>query len=172
MIPTWQGKDTIFWSNLSIFFAVNEKRSIFVGKNDMPAHDFYHQTVKIALEKDGWTITHDPYIVTFFDTVSNIDLGAEKVIAAEKESEKIAVEIKSFLSNSFTYEFHGALGQYLNYTLALRKNEPNRLLFLAIASAIYEQYFQRQSIQEVLKTFNIKLIIFNSENQTIEQWKP
>ncbi len=26
----------------------------------MPARDFYHDAVKNALTKDGWTITHDP----------------------------------------------------------------------------------------------------------------
>ena len=26
----------------------------------MPAKDIYHDTVKNALIKDGWTITHDP----------------------------------------------------------------------------------------------------------------
>ena len=25
------------------------------------AKDIFHETVKKALEKDGWTITHDPY---------------------------------------------------------------------------------------------------------------
>lgn len=25
------------------------------------AKDFFHNTVKTALQKDGWTITHDPY---------------------------------------------------------------------------------------------------------------
>ncbi len=28
----------------------------------MPARDIYHDTVRNALEKDGWTITHDPVI--------------------------------------------------------------------------------------------------------------
>ncbi|WP_445304883.1 element excision factor XisH family protein [Microcoleus sp. S36b_A4] len=27
----------------------------------MPARDIYHQVVKQALIKAGWTITHDPY---------------------------------------------------------------------------------------------------------------
>ena len=28
----------------------------------MPVKDIYHDTVKNALIKDGWTITHDPLI--------------------------------------------------------------------------------------------------------------
>ncbi len=27
----------------------------------MPAKDIYHETVKNAMLKAGWTITHDPY---------------------------------------------------------------------------------------------------------------
>ncbi len=27
----------------------------------MPAQDLYHNIVKNALLKDGWTITHDPF---------------------------------------------------------------------------------------------------------------
>lgn len=50
-----------------------------------------------------------------------IDLGAEKLLAAEREGEKIAVEIKSFLSPSAITDFHLALGQFLNYRTALRK---------------------------------------------------
>nr|WP_283752496.1 element excision factor XisH family protein [Roseofilum acuticapitatum] len=29
----------------------------------MSAKDVFHDTVRIALEKDGWTITHDPLFI-------------------------------------------------------------------------------------------------------------
>jgi hypothetical protein len=29
----------------------------------MPAKDIFHDAVKIALQKDGWTITHDPLFI-------------------------------------------------------------------------------------------------------------
>jgi hypothetical protein len=46
----------------------------------------------------------------------SIDLAAEKLIAAEREGEKIAVEVKSFLERSSAIsEFHTALGQFINY---------------------------------------------------------
>ena len=59
----------------------------------MPARDLYHDAVKNALVKDGWTITHDPFIVEIEGDRLYIDLGAERVIAAEKGTRKIAVEI-------------------------------------------------------------------------------
>lgn len=66
------------------------------------AKDIYHQLVREALEKDGWTITHDPYILKkkLLGAKLEIDLGLEKIITAEKGIEKIAVEVKSFIEES------------------------------------------------------------------------
>jgi XisH protein len=86
------------------------------------AKDIFHKTVRTALEKDGWLITNDPYKLKVLETNYDIDLGAEKLLAAEKGNQKIAVEIKSFIKLSFAHEFHGALGQYLNYASYNYKN--------------------------------------------------
>jgi hypothetical protein len=66
----------------------------------MPAKDIYHNTVRTALEKDGWTITNDPLTLEIGDRSLFVDLGAEKILAAEKQGRKIAVEVTSFLSVS------------------------------------------------------------------------
>ncbi len=63
----------------------------------MPTHDLFHDAVKHGLTKDGWTITADPLIVEFSGHDMYIDLGAEKLIAAEKDNQQIAVEVKSFI---------------------------------------------------------------------------
>ncbi len=63
----------------------------------MPARDLFHGKVRVALEKDGWTITADPYTLVWGKDSLFVDLAAERFIAAEKENEKIAVEIKSFI---------------------------------------------------------------------------
>ena len=65
------------------------------------AKDVFHYLVKEVLIEDGWTITHDPYSFEKWDSEWEIDLGAEKIIAAKKENRKIAVEVKSFLATSF-----------------------------------------------------------------------
>ena len=85
----------------------------------MPRFDKYHEAVKNALIKDNWTITDDPLKLTYGGVNMLIDLGAEKLIAAQKDSEQIAVEVKSFISESAISEFHTSLGQFLNYRLAL-----------------------------------------------------
>jgi hypothetical protein len=83
------------------------------------ARDIFHDGVKRALKKAGWRITHDPLSLQIGGVEMYIDLGAEQLIAAEKDGEKIAVEIKSFVAVSAIHEFHLAIGQYRNYQLAL-----------------------------------------------------
>lgn len=66
----------------------------------MPQYDIYHDTVKRALQKDGWKITHDPFILRHGRKRVYADLGAEQLISAEKGSKKIVVEVKSFIGPS------------------------------------------------------------------------
>ncbi|MGB7519411.1 MAG: element excision factor XisH family protein, partial [Spirulinaceae cyanobacterium] len=81
----------------------------------MPARDTYHNKAKTALLVDGWTITHDPLRLECGNKDFYVDLGAMKLIAAEKEERKIAVEIKSFVGKSDIEELEKALGQYVLY---------------------------------------------------------
>lgn len=92
----------------------------------MSAQDIVHQAVRSALIKDGWQITDDPLTIQFEDVRLFADLGAEKVIAAPRGSEKIAVEIKSFLRESMVSELYTAIGQFLNYRLAILEVYPAR----------------------------------------------
>lgn len=85
----------------------------------MAVRDIFHEAVKHALVKDGWTITHDPLALSFGEIDLYIDLGAERVLSAERAGQRIAVEIKSFNGPSLVSNFHTALGQFLNYRLAL-----------------------------------------------------
>ena len=98
----------------------------------MPAKDIYHDIVKNALIKDGWTITHDPLVLRWGTTDVYVDLGAEQLLAAEKHGQKIAVEIKSFVGRSDVDDLEKALGQYLLYHDILVQREPDRILYLAV----------------------------------------
>ena len=77
----------------------------------MPKYDAYHETVKRALVKDGWTITDDPFIILVGRRRLFADLGAERTIGAVRDGHKIVVEIKVFGGDSFVNEFHRAVGQ-------------------------------------------------------------
>ena len=62
----------------------------------MPARDFYHDAVRNALIKDGWTITNDPLHLKWGKRDMYVDLGAEQVLAAEKGEQKLPPRLKVF----------------------------------------------------------------------------
>lgn len=134
------------------------------------AKDRFHNVVRNALEKDGWKITADPYEINVDDVDFEIDLAAEQLLGAEKEGQKIAVEIKSFISPSNVSEFHTALGQFLNYRDALDKIEPERQLYLAVRVPIYETFFQRKFVTSAVAKYQLKLMIYDVQEEVIRQW--
>jgi hypothetical protein len=134
------------------------------------ARDLFHQVVKDALTKDGWNITHDPFPVDYGDVQMQIDLGAERLLAATKDDETIAVEIKSFVKPSSISEFHTAVGQYLNYRRALRAQEPTRVLYLAVPSQTYNEFFRLRFIQEGVEEYQIYLLVYDIEERSIVKW--
>ncbi|QLE55286.1 XisH family protein [Nostoc sp. TCL26-01] len=135
------------------------------------AKDVFHQQVKKALIKDGWIITHDPFTIRISEVVKlQIDLGAENAIAAERNTEKIAVEIKSFIADSDISEFHTALGQYLNYRQALEEQEVDRIVYLAVPIETYTDFFQLSFIQGALHRYQVKLIIYDPKQEEIRLW--
>ena len=136
----------------------------------MPARDIFHNAVKQALEKEGWKITHDPLPVSFELGDMYIDLGAEKILAAEREGEKIAVEVKSFFKTSVISEFHTALGQFINYRLALSEQEPDRTLYLAVPIDTYTSFFTIRLVQSIIKTYQLKLITYQPVTEDIVEW--
>lgn len=134
------------------------------------AKDKLHLLVKEVLINDGWHITHDPYQLKALGMDYEVDIGAEQVIAAEKEAKKIAVEVKSFMAGSMSYDFHTILGQCLNYIIGLEVKEPDRMLYLAVPFEVYNTFFQREGVQIALKRVHVNLIIFEPQQKTIHQW--
>jgi hypothetical protein len=136
----------------------------------MSRKDAFHDVVRHALEKDGWTITHDPLILRYELGNLYIDLGAEKVFAAEREGQKIAVEVKSFLKNSAVSEFHTALGQFISYRILLAEQYPEYVLYLAVPMDAYTSFFATQLAQGIIHSQQLKLIVYKPEQEVIEQW--
>lgn len=136
----------------------------------MPPKDLFHDTVKRALEKDGWTITHEQLPLSFELGDMYVDLGAEKILAAQRDSEKIAVEIKSFVRASAISEFHTALGQFLNYRFALSEQDPERKLYLAVPNDTYTSFFAIRLVQNVIQTYGLKIITYNPDLEVIVKW--
>jgi hypothetical protein len=136
----------------------------------MPAKDIFHECLKSALVKDGWHISHDPYSIKVGKKDLFIDLGAEKLLAAERGTQKIAVEVKSFVSPSDIRDLEVALGQYVLYQNVLTRIEPERILYLAIREVSFTKLFEQEIGEILLENQVLKLLIFNPETEEISQW--
>jgi hypothetical protein len=136
----------------------------------MAAKDRIYLAVRNALVRDGWTITHDPYRIAHEADVVEIDLGAERAIAARRGDEIIAVEIKSFLGQSPLRDFQPALGQFEVYRVALHEHDPDRRLFLAITTLAYEEVFTRPLVRLVLQSRPVPLLVVDLPGEEVVRW--
>ncbi|NEQ85571.1 MAG: fatty-acid synthase [Moorea sp. SIO2I5] len=136
------------------------------------AKDIYHETVKTALIKDGWMITNDPLALAVGDRTVYVDMGSEKLFAAEKDRRRIAVEVKSFIRPSPVQDLENALGQYVLYRGLLKEssNHHNRTLYLAIRNAVYLDFFQEKIARIAIDNNQLNLLIFDAEGEEIVQW--
>lgn len=126
--------------------------------------------VKQALVNDGWTITHDPLRVTFGTSAGYVDLGAERLIGATKDSESIAVEIKTFLRPSLIEDLQKAVGQYVLYKAALDKEDPQRTLYLAVPSSVIEQLIDTRMMPYVRDDVGVKLVSYSTIDARLIEW--
>ena len=136
----------------------------------MPQRDLYHNVVRQALIKDGWTITDDPFALEYKGMWVYADLGAERPLAAEKAERKIVVEIKMFGAPSLMTELQKALGQYGVYRTFLKGSSPERELFLAVAMDVFHDFLQQPAIRDVLVDHRIHLLVFDPTMEEIVQW--
>ena len=135
----------------------------------MPAQDTYHDAVKNALIKDGWRITADPYYIIYKKLRLVADLGAERPIYAQKGTDKIVIEVKSFLNPSFIYDLKRAVGQYIIYRNFLKTTSPEHQISLALTQFVYQANFD-ETIQIIVDENQLQLIIVNTEQEVITQW--
>ncbi|HQU85290.1 MAG TPA: XisH family protein [Pyrinomonadaceae bacterium] len=136
----------------------------------MPAKDLLHNCVKNALIKDGWKITDDPFRLKYKGRKLYVDLGAERILAAEKGSDKIAVEIKSFVGASEMNDLENALGQFIFYRAILAETEPERKLFLAVPDEIFKTIFEDEFFDILTKNKLAKVFGVNEEKEEIVGW--
>ena len=136
----------------------------------MSRRDLFHTAVVHALERDGWTITDDPYYLEYGAQTLQIDLGAEMPIAAERAGRKIAVEIKSFAGKTEMVEFYAAVGQFVTYRNAMRRQEPERILYLAVPIEAFETMFDTARGRDLREELAIFLLVYDAEEEAITQW--
>jgi hypothetical protein len=137
----------------------------------MPAKNVYHDAVVEALKTDGWTITDDPLTLTIGDRNLFIDLGVERgELAAERGSERIAVEVQSFPSLSVVSDLQDAIGQYVLYRSVLSRQQPDRPLYLAVPRKVYDGILSEPLGQIVMIDLNVRLIVFDPDRREVVRW--
>lgn len=138
----------------------------------MARKDIYYGTVKKALAKDDWKITHDPFRLRIGKKRLAMDLGAERLISAEKGTRKIIVEIKSFLGRSDVKDLQQALGQYVMYQQVLMEQQIGRELYLAVPRRTYQTIFQSELGKILLQKELVRLLVFDEVQEVIVEWVP
>ncbi len=134
------------------------------------ARDTIHHVVRKALEKEGWKITADPYVLRISGGWFYMDLAAENVVAAERNGEKIAVEIKSLKGKSIFYAFYPALGKYLLYRDALTEQGVKRELYLATISDAWEKLQLNEFLKNRINQYQMKFLVVDEEEKIIVKW--
>lgn len=137
----------------------------------MPARDTYHNNVRNALIKDDWNITHDPLRIRLMRGKSLfVDLGAEKLLAAEKGLEKIAVEVKSFTRASDMKDLEEAVGQFIVYDRLLKRYYPEYKLYLAVSEDVRKSVFEEEAGKTLIEDGTINLFSFDPVQEEIVKW--
>lgn len=138
----------------------------------MAAKDVFHDIVRNALINDGWTITDEPLSLSLGERKLYVDIGAEKLLTADKQGRLIAVEVKSFVGKSIMSELEKAVGQYTLYKQSLETQQPNRQLYLAIPKDAFQELSVDRVITVIQNNLGIKLLVYNPISQSIESWLP
>lgn len=137
----------------------------------MPQKDVIHGVVRGALQRAGWQVVTEQFMLeedelrVFIDMTATPEPGSLPLSRGD-----IAVEVKSFSSASFMTELHEALGQYLLYREKLQALGYRHTLFLAIPSRTYEAFFHRPSVERLIRHFQIRLLVVNLHRGEIETW--
>ncbi len=136
----------------------------------MPAKDIYHEAVKQALWKDGWQILKEDYTLEYGGDNLYADIAAEKSIVAERQNQRILVEVKSFLGRSFINDLEMAVGQYIIYRDIVEVKGLDFQLYLAITKDVYNVGFQKKLAQMIVERNQVNLLIFDPNQEVLEEW--
>lgn len=148
----------------------------------MPQRDHIHNIVKQAIINDGWEITDDPYIISYGERFLFVDLGAVETdahkrregyfLGAQREGQRIAIEIKDFRGKSAIADLELAIGQYVLYRLLLNKVDPQREIYLAITDVAYDDIFKEPIGELVIHDLSLHLLVVDVQKMEVQQWIP
>lgn len=135
----------------------------------MPAKDRYHDTVKRALVKDGWTIEDDQVRLKIGSRNLWIDLQASRT----NQPFAVLIEVKGFENPpSWVEAVSDAIGQYILYSVVLTSKGIAVPLYLAVPTAAYKGIWSEPLGLALIKRLGIKLLVFDPTEEDVLQWLP
>ena len=133
----------------------------------MPAKDYYHDTVKRALVKDGWIITREQVLFIIADRHVWIDIEASK----PSKNQRILIEVKGFDGPSQVDELMDAVGKYVVYRAIINESGGSEIpLYLTITERAYERILSERIGVIARQQAQIKLLIFDPSSEEIKTW--
>ena len=91
-------------------------------------------------------------------------------IGAERGSERIAVEIASFLADSPVRDLQEAVGQFVVYRALLSQEEPARSLFLGVSTRVWDTVLSEPLGQLVAADVRLRVLVFDPQEQKVVRW--
>ena len=135
----------------------------------MPAQDKYHETVKRALIKAGWTITGEQVSFKVDTRYFFVDLRAK----GDGDELAILIEVKGFeTSPAKGALLMEAIGQYRVYLSVLTLSEDNTPLYLAVPVMAYNGILTETIGHQVLQDNQVKLLVFDPQTEEVVRWIP
>jgi hypothetical protein len=85
-------------------------------------------------------------------------------------TQRILVEVKSFLGRSFVADLQAAIGQYEMYQAVIDTQKLDFRLYMALASTVYEERFQSPLAQLMIQRGQVNLMVFDPNQEVVTQW--
>lgn len=134
----------------------------------MPQLDSCHPQVVKALEKVGWSVTPDPFVL-LLDKIHRLYIDIEAYRPSDRRTIMI-VEVKCFHDTSDeTTDLYLAIGQYMIYRGLLEQRNIEAPLYLAVPESAYRGVFQRMAMP-VVHGNHVKMILVDLDREVIKQW--
>ena len=91
-------------------------------------------------------------------------------MAAERGTEKIAVEINSFVRKSDMKDLEDAVGQFVLYARLMQRYYPEHRLYLAVPEEVRRGVFEEEAGQALLEDGVVRLFSSDPAQEVVVQW--
>lgn len=135
----------------------------------MPRLDDCHPQVVRALEKDGWLIDQEPFVLHVDERLCFVDFSMKRGINGTSQ-QIMLIEVTCFPDrNRITPDLYGAIGQYLIYRAMVIESERSIPLYLSVPHDVFTEHFDKV-VMRAVNDHDIKLVIINLDEERVERW--